>query len=75
MSTGTVTDAEPKKSMVRGGKLKVSIEYVRLVDDEKWSFSVKETKGGGHTAAMTGGIVATAFHRLAGRTILPLYER
>ena len=22
---------------------------------------------------MTGGIIATAFHRLAGRTILPLY--
>ena len=38
MSTGTVTDAEPKKRMARGGKLNVSIEYVRLVDDEKWSF-------------------------------------
>lgn len=62
MATGTVTDAEPKKRMARGGKLDVSIEYVRLVDDEKVALrAVKETKGGGHTGAMTGGIVATAF--------------
>jgi hypothetical protein len=58
---GTITDAEPKKRMARGGKLDVTIDYVRLVDDDKVALrAVKETKGGGHTGAMTAGIVATA---------------
>ncbi len=59
---GTITDAEPKKRMARGGKLDVTIDYVRLIDDDKVALrAVKETKGGGHTGAMTAGIVATAF--------------
>jgi hypothetical protein len=58
---GTVTDAEHKKRMARGGKLNVTIDYVRLVNDEKVALrAVKDTKGGGHTGAMTGGMVATA---------------
>jgi hypothetical protein len=58
---GTITDAEPKKRMARGGKLDVTIDYVRLVDDDKAALrAVKETKGGGHVGAMTAGIVATA---------------
>jgi hypothetical protein len=57
----TVTEAETKKSMGRGGKLNMSISYARLVDQEKVALrAVKEAKGGGHTAAMTTGIVATA---------------
>jgi hypothetical protein len=58
---GTVTDAEHKKRMARGGKLDIEIDYVKLADGEKATLrAVKETKGGGHTGAMTGGMVATA---------------
>ena len=47
--------------MARGGKLDVTIDYVRLVDGEKIALrAMRENKGGGHTGAMTGGIVATA---------------
>jgi len=58
---GTVTEAEAKKRMARGGKLNINIDAVRLSDGEKVPLrAVKEAKGGGHTGAMTGGIVATA---------------
>ncbi|HZU23264.1 MAG TPA: PEGA domain-containing protein [Terriglobales bacterium] len=58
---GTVTEAEAKKRMARGGKLNVNIDSVRLSDGEKVALrAVKEAKGGGHTGAMTGGMVATA---------------
>lgn len=57
---GTVTEAQAKRRMARGGKLNVNIDYVRLVDNEKAALrAVKETKGGGHTGAMTGAMVAT----------------
>jgi hypothetical protein len=57
----TVTEAQPKRRMARGGKLNVNIDFVRLVNNEKVALrAVKETKGGGHTGAMTGGIVATS---------------
>lgn len=57
---GTVTEVEPKRSMGRAGKLNVSISYARLADQEKVALrAVKDTKGGGHTGAMTGAIVAT----------------
>ncbi len=47
--------------MARGGKLDMNIDSVRLADGEKTALrAVKEVKGGGHTGAMTGGIVATA---------------
>ncbi len=58
---GTVTEAEAKRRMARGGKLNMNIDSVRLVDGEKVALrAIKEMKGGGHTGAMTGGIVATA---------------
>ena len=58
---GTVTDAEHKKRMARGGKLDMTIDYVRLVNGDKVALrAVKETSGGGHTGAMTGAMVATA---------------
>lgn len=61
LAIGTVTDAEHKKRMARGGKLDIEIDYVKLADGEKATLrAVKETKGGGHTGAMTGAIVATA---------------
>jgi hypothetical protein len=58
---GTVTEAQAKRRMARGGKLNVNIDAVRLVTGEKAALrAVKEVKGGGHTGAMTGGIVATS---------------
>lgn len=58
---GTLTEAEPKKRMARGGKLNINIDSVRLSDGEKVPLrAVKEAKGGSHTGAMTGGMVATA---------------
>jgi hypothetical protein len=57
---GTVTDAQPKRSMGRAGKLDISITYVRLSDQEKAALrAVKDEKGGGHVGAMTGAMVAT----------------
>ncbi len=57
---GTVTEAQPKRRMARGGKLDINIDNVRLVDGEKAALrAVKEGKGGGHTGAMTAGIVVT----------------
>jgi hypothetical protein len=58
---GTVTAAEPKRSMGRAGKLDISISYVRLRDQEKAALrAVKDVKGGGHVGAMTGAMVATS---------------
>jgi hypothetical protein len=57
---GTVTEAQPKRRMARGGKLEINIDYVKLLSSEKAALrSVKGGKGGGHTGAMTAGIVAT----------------
>jgi hypothetical protein len=58
---GTVTEAHPKKSFGRAGKLNVNIDYVRLANGDKASLrAVKGGSGGSHTAAMTGAVVATA---------------
>src|SRR5262249_25701235 len=56
----TITEAQPKRRMGRGGKLDVNIDKVRLKDGEKVALrAVKDTKGGGHVGAMTGAMVAT----------------
>lgn len=61
LALATVTEAQHKRRMARGGKLNVNIDDVRLADGEKAPLrAVKETQGGGHTGAMTGAIVATA---------------
>jgi hypothetical protein len=58
---GTVTDANPKRSMGRAGKLDISVSYARLADQEKLALrATKNTKGGGHVGAMTGAMVATS---------------
>jgi hypothetical protein len=58
---GTVTEAQAKRRMARGGKLDVNIDAVRLADGEKAALrGVKDVKGGGHTGGMTAGIVATS---------------
>jgi hypothetical protein len=57
----TVIDAHTKKSFGRAGKLNVNIDYVRLANGDKVNLrAVKGVKGGNHTAAMTGAVVATS---------------
>jgi hypothetical protein len=57
---GTVTEAQPKRNLARGGKLEIVMDSVRLADGQKAALrAVKTAKGGGHTGAMTVGIVAT----------------
>ena len=57
----TVTQGKPKARMGKGGKLDINIDSVRLVSGEKVPLrAIKETKGGSHTGAMTGAIVATS---------------
>jgi len=58
---GAVTDAEHKKTMGRAGKLDIALVSMRMSNSEKANLrAVKETKGGGHTGAMAGAMVATA---------------
>ncbi len=57
---GTVTEAQHKRRMGRGGKLEIVMDSVRLVDGEKAALrATKEAQGGGHVGVMTAGIVAT----------------
>jgi PEGA domain-containing protein len=61
LASATVTDAQPKRRMARGGKLDMNIDYVKLVSGEKAALrAVKDLKGGGHTGGMVGGMVATS---------------
>jgi len=61
IALATITEAEPKRRLARGGKLNVNIDSVRLASGEKAALrAVKEVSGGGHTGAMTGAIVATS---------------
>ena len=61
IAMATVTTAQSKRNMGRGGKLDINIDYVKLSDGEKAALrAVKDGKGGGHTGAMTGAIVATS---------------
>lgn len=61
MAIATVTEAHPKRTMGRAGKLNINIDYVQLVDGEKVPLrAVKGGSGGTHTGAMTGAIVATS---------------
>ena len=61
LAFATVTEAQSKRRMARGGNLDINIDYVRLVNNEKAALrAVQAVKGGGHTGAMTGGMVATS---------------
>src|SRR5437764_5368085 len=61
MAIATVTEAKPKARMGKAGKLNMNIDYVQLVSGDKVPLTaVKGGKGGNHTAAMTGAIVATS---------------
>jgi hypothetical protein len=60
LAFATVTEAQPKRRMARGGKLDVNIDYVKLLSGDKAALrAVKDVNGGGHTGAMVGGMVAT----------------
>jgi hypothetical protein len=61
LAFATVTQAQAKRRMARGGKLDINIDYVKLISSEKAALrAVKDLSGGGHTGAMVGGIVATS---------------
>jgi hypothetical protein len=61
LAFATVTEAQAKRRMARGGKLDINIDYVKLVSGDKAALrAVKDVKGGGHTAGMVGGMVATS---------------
>lgn len=61
LAFATITEAQPKRRMARGGKLDMNIDYVKLVNGEKAALrAVKDVKGGGHTGGMVGGMVATS---------------
>lgn len=61
LAFATVTEAQAKRRMARGGKLDINIDYVKLVSGEKATLrAVKDVKGGGHTGGMVGGMVATS---------------
>jgi hypothetical protein len=56
----TVTEAQHKRHLGRGGKLNLVIDRVRLADGERAPLrAVKEAQGGGHVGAMTTAMVAT----------------
>ncbi len=58
---GTVTAAQSKRRLARGGKLNVNTDSVRLANGEKVALrAVKNGSGDGHTGAMAGGMLATA---------------
>jgi hypothetical protein len=61
LASATVTEAEAKRRMARGGKLDINIDHVKLVSGEKAALrAVQDVKGGGHTGGMVGGMVATS---------------
>jgi PEGA domain len=61
LAFATVTEAQAKRRMARGGKLDINIDYVKLVSGDKAALrAVKDMKGGGHTGGMVGGMVATS---------------
>src|SRR6266550_4473559 len=61
MAWGTVTEAQSKRRMGRGGKLNINIDNVRLASAEKVPLrAIKDVQGGGHQGAITGAIVATS---------------
>jgi hypothetical protein len=61
LAFATVTEAQAKRRMARGGKLDINIDYVKLVSGDKAALrAVRDVKGGGHTGGMVGGMVATS---------------
>lgn len=58
---GTITAAQTKRRLARGGKLEINIDAVRLGDGEKAALrAVKNSAGSSHAGTMAGAMVATA---------------
>lgn len=61
LALGTVTLAQAKRRMARGGKLDINIDSVRLANGDKAALrAIKSLSGGGHAGAMTAAMVATS---------------
>jgi len=72
-ASATVTDAQSKRRMGRAGKLDLTLDFVRLVDDEKAALTANAGgKGGSHTGAMVGAMAATAIFTLGGSALFLL---
>jgi hypothetical protein len=72
-ASATVTNAQPKRRMGREGKLDLTLDYVRLVDNEKAALTATAGGGGGgHTGAMVGAMAATAIFTLGGSALFLL---
>ena len=57
---GSVTEAQHKRRLGRGGKLEIVMNSVKLADGETTPLrATKEAQGGGHQGVMTAGIIAT----------------
>ena len=55
LAFASVTEAQAKRRMARGGKLDINIDYVKFVSGDKAALrAIKDVKGGGHTGAMVG---------------------
>jgi hypothetical protein len=60
IAIATVTEAKHKGRMGKSGKLNMNIDFVQLASGDKVMMNaVKGGKGGSHTGAMTGAMVAT----------------
>lgn len=58
LAMARVVETKHKRSMGRGGKLDLSIVYVRLADDGKSPLrAVSQSRGDGHVGAMTSAMV------------------
>jgi PEGA domain len=72
-ASATVTEAQPKRRMGREGKLDMTLDYVRLADNEKAALTATAGgKGGSNVGKMTGAIVATAVFTLGGSALFLL---
>ncbi len=72
-ASATVTEAQPKRRLGREGKLEMTLDSVRLMDNEKAALTATAGgKGGSHTGAMVGAMVATAVFTLGGSALFLL---
>jgi hypothetical protein len=72
-ASATVTDAQAKRRMGRPGKLDLTLDYVRLVDNEKAALTATAGgTGGSHTGVMVGAMAATAIFTLGGSALFLL---
>lgn len=72
-ASATVTEAQSKRRMGREGKLEMTLDYVRLVDNERAALTATAGgKGGSHTGAMIGAMVGTAIFTLGGSALFLL---